>query len=142
MLCGLLSCSGSKNLTANDSTDNLNEIKEQLKFKTHFGADGSMNIKATNSGAKALDISMLSVIIDQVDGKANKAYTLEELEVKSVIPPLEVAIFDLSLEEKINVDFDGAFGKYNVILAYDTKSPLDNTDNRSVYFITYKYPIK
>lgn len=141
-LCSLLSCSGSKNLAVDDSQENLSEIKKQLKFKTHFGVDGSISIKATNSSSEALDISRISVIIDKADNESFKAYSLEDFGVKSKISPLEVAIFDLSLEEIIDADFNGVTGKYNVILAYDSNKPLDNTENRSVYFVTCKYPIK
>ena len=142
LLFGLISCSGSKNLSTNDSAQNLMEIKEYLKFKTHFGAEGSMNIKATNSGNKALEISELSVIIEQVDSKQSKSYSLEELGVTPKIAPSEMAVFELSLEDRITQDFDGVKGKYNVVLAYGTDKALKNTDERSIYFITYKYPNK
>ena len=139
LLFGLISCSGSKNHSTYDSAQNLMEIKELLKFKTHFGAEGSMNIKATNSGTKALEIKELSVIIQQVDSKKYRAYALEEVGIAPKIAPAEMAVFELSLEDRITQDFDGVEGKYNVILAHGTDKALKNTDDRSIYFITYKY---
>jgi|GEM_PF-5817445 len=54
---GLSSCSSSKNLTSDLSDkEAISELKEALKFKTHFDADGGMDVQATNSSAKSLDI--------------------------------------------------------------------------------------
>lgn len=142
LLLGLVSCSGPKGLSSSDNGKNLSDIKDNLTFKTRFGADGSMNIKATNGSDKTIDISAVSVVIEQVSTQKSKAYSLEELNIGAEIDPSDMAIFELLLAERIAEDFKGQNDKYNVILVYDSQKALKNSDEKCIYFITYKYPIK
>jgi len=143
---GLASCSSAKNMSNNttrsSSTEEIATLKDGLKFKTHFGAEGEMNVKATNTSNETLDISKLVVILQQMNAKSYKAYSLEELGVSSTILAKDMAVFELSLGERINKDFKGEEGRYNVMMTYDTQKAIDNKDERSIYFITYTYSNK
>lgn len=139
MVLGLSSCSSSKNVTASTNSEELTDMKEALTFKTHFGAAGEMTIKATNNGIKTLDISKLTVIIDQANSDQYKVYLREDLGMGSQIESNQMVMLELSLEKRIKEDFNDVAGKYNVMLTYDSQKAIDHTDERSVYFFTYAY---
>lgn len=115
------------------------ELKSVLKFKTHFGLEGDMDIKATNTSNNTLDLSNLIIHIEQVGTKKYKTYTLQELVVADKLNANQAMDLQLSLDERIENDFGGIVDGYNVSIVYKSKVPLKNGDERNIYYISYNY---
>ena len=138
----LFSCSSTKKMVEKPNysdSEAITELKSGLKFKTHFGSEGDMDIKATNISDNTLDLSELSIYIEQVGTKKYKAYTLQELQAADKLNTDQAMDLQLSLDERIESDFAGSENIYNVSIVYKSKSPLQNGDERNIYYISYKY---
>ena len=142
---GLLSCSSSKNIGTEameyDRTE-IAELKTSLKFKTHFGLKGDLDIRTTNISNSSLDLSNLLLYIEQSTSKKFKAYNLDDFEVNSNLKANSTIDLSLSLNETIESDFGRIADIYNVSIVFKSDKPLQNGEERNIYFISYDYKDK
>ncbi len=114
-------------------------LKSELKFKTHYGMKGETDINATNVSANTLDLSDLLLHIEQDESKKYKTRTLQEMRVVEKLDSNTDLDIRLPLDEVIENDFSGKVGRYNVSIVYKSEVPLENSDERNIYYIAYKY---
>lgn len=139
----ILSCSSSKNAAPSISDkEAIAEIKDALQFKTHFDADGNMDIMATNASKTSLDISDLVIHVEKLENGKFKTFTLSDLQIANTIAPNKAVNFDLELNEWIENYFAGQPDKYNVSIAYKSDKPLNHKEERNIYYISYPHTIK
>jgi len=134
-------CSSNKSMTNAVSYDEiaLSRLKNAVKFETQIDAVGDLLVTFNNESEEGVDLSPVAIHIQHLPSEKYITFTLEDLKVNSLLMADKSAKFEVLLNETIAKDFGGQQDKYGISITYDSDTPLDQTKDKNIYYVIYKY---